>query len=311
MIESLCWMLLYWLVGVVAFFAVVEGVRSRLGRMKQPISSYRGFRVLITGASSGIGKELALQYAAKGCRLILAARRTQLLEEVRVECLQRGAAGVLLSPTDVTELEEVRAMVQLAADSWDGGIDLLVLNAGRSCVSEYANLAIGAGREGVELNVYGGRYPTDYALPHLRKAGGTILAISSLAGIGWSPMRTVYCASKHALYGFFNALRAEEPSVTVCLAYPGYVWSEIHDKAITQEGVKLERQVAQFMPTEVCVRSLIEGVHQGRRDIYPEPLRARAGRWLAALFPEIVDLVGAHASNSGIKKIPDPDAKPK
>src|SRR3989338_7746426 len=185
-------MIVWWVGSVVSFIVLVELLRKKFGKKNRIIPSYQGFRVVITGASSGIGKELALQYAQKGCRLLLAARRTNLLEEVREECLRRGSPEVLLQSTDVTKVDQCRALINVAAEHWDGEIDLLVLNAGRSCIVEFANVGIEAISEITELNVYGCFYPSYFALPLLRKARGTILAISSQAGVAWSPLRTIY-----------------------------------------------------------------------------------------------------------------------
>lgn len=295
--------LLWWLGSVLSFLALVEGVNHWINKKNvKPITSYKGFKVVITGASAGIGKELARQYASKGCRLLLAARRTEMLEQVKAECERLGSPEVMIAQTDVTDMRQCEAMIQHATNQWDGEIDLLILNAGRSCIVEYAKTPIGAVKEITELNCYGCFYPTWFALPALRKAHGRILVLSSVAGIAWTPMRTIYCASKHALYGFYNSLRCEEPDISVTLAYPSYVMSEIHDLAITERGIKLERNTQDFMATDVCVRLLIDGVAVGARDIYTEPLKSRFLRWVGAVCPGVADILIKKHANTAINK---------
>ena len=117
----------------------------------------------------------------------------------------------------------------------------------------------------MRVNYLGYVYPTYYALQELRKSCGQIVVNSSVAGIGWTPGRSAYSASKHALRGFFNSLRCEEPSISITTVYPGFVMSEIHDTAITQ-GHTLRRKKSQFMATDVAVNIILEATRDRARD---------------------------------------------
>ena len=168
--------------------------------------------VVITGCSSGIGAELAVQYAALGANLVIAARRQAQLEETAAHARARGAR-VLAIPTDMAVHADVDALIAAAVREY-GRIDLLVLNHAAvddSLVLEYANVSSLAAASATVLNsnVLGAISATRAALPHLVASSGHIAVVSSASTIAPSPFHSVYVASKRALHGFFETLQHE------------------------------------------------------------------------------------------------------
>jgi NAD(P)-dependent dehydrogenase (short-subunit alcohol dehydrogenase family) len=217
--------------------------------------------VIITGASSGIGKELACQLAGQGAKLVLAARNVELLEQTAAECQALGAEAVAV-PTDVSDPEQCRGLVAQAVERF-GRIDMLVNNAGISMwarVEEVEDLSIY--EKILRTNVLGSVYCTYFALPHLKQSRGRIVGVSSLAGKAGVPTRSGYAASKHAMAGFFDSLRVElmGSGVTVTLVYPGFVATGVQARAFGPDGKPLGRlpiRIEEVMPTAECARIIL------------------------------------------------------
>ena len=184
--------------------------------------------VVITGASDGIGAELARQLAQERARLALAARRANALDGVRDECLALGGEAISV-PTDVTEEDDCRRLVERTVETF-GGIDVLVANAGVSMHARFDAIEDFSTFERLfRINAMGTIWCVRHAYPHLRRSRGLIVGVSSLAGRTGVPERTTYCASKFAQTGFLEALRIEaaDDDVAVMVAYPGVVATEI------------------------------------------------------------------------------------
>ena len=185
--------------------------------------------IIITGASDGIGAELARQLSRRHglqAMLVLAARNAAGLQAVAAECNALGARTLIL-PTDVTDAYQCRHLVDTTVRQF-GSLDILINNAG---VSGHALLEdvpadkLAWYEDMMRVNLWGSVYCTHAALPALKESHGRIVAVSSLAGMVGVPGRTAYCASKFAMAGFFEALRAEvkDAGVSVTIAYPGVV----------------------------------------------------------------------------------------
>jgi len=252
---------------------------------------------VLTGASDGIGAEMARQLARRHGRaaaLVLAARRADALEQVARECRVHGSQ-VLTVPTDVREVAQCRALVQRSVDHF-GGLDVLINNAGVSAHALFEQVRaehLGWYEDLMRINFWGAVWCTHAALPHLKARRGQIVAVSSLAGLIGVPGRTAYSASKFAMAGFFEALRAElKPAgVSITLAYPGVVATQIRyrgydatGKPAGQSGLKEDKA----MPIDVCARLILEGMARRQREVIMEP-RARLGRWLKLLAPGVVE----------------------
>ena len=170
-----------------------------------------GGNVLITGASDGIGAELARKFAIQKANLVLVARNEEKLQAVAKECLELGAPSAEGISADLTSDDDIKTMVQKAIQSFGGHIDILILNAGRSMGCYFEEIKdMDSINYMIKLNVNGVINTLMCALPAVPKSEESrIVVISSVSGLIGVPYRTIYCASKHALNGFCNALRIE------------------------------------------------------------------------------------------------------
>lgn len=256
------------------------------------MSAFRDNVVILTGPSSGIGKELALQLAAQGAQLALASRDAARLEEVAAACRAKGTRAIVV-PTDVAEPEQCRALVERTVAEL-GRVDTLLNNAGISMVARFDELTTLEPVERImRVNYMGSVFCTYHALPHLKRSKGRIVGVASLTGKTGVPTRTAYAASKHAMAGFFDSLRIEleGSGVTVTMAYPGFVKSEVRERALGPDGKPLgESPVveAAAMSAEVCARHILEAAADRRRE-WVMGLRARIGLFLKLVAPGVVD----------------------
>ena len=262
------------------------------------MDSYDGKVVVLTGASEGIGRALALALASARARLVLAARSAERLALVSQECLSRGAE-VSCVPTDVSRRTDCAALIDAALARF-GTIDVLLHNAGSTMWSRLDEL------EDPELlerlmrtNYLGAAWLTWQALPALIESRGRIVAVSSLAGLVGVPTRTGYSASKHAMIGFFDSLRIElaDKGVSVTVIAPDFVRSEIHRRAIGPDGKPLgmsPMQEAKIMTADECAAIILRATLQRRRLVMTS-FRSRALRWLKLLAPSFVDRLAARA----------------
>ncbi len=189
------------------------------------MKSLRDATVVITGASSGIGLATAGAFARHGANLVLAARRSELLEEAARECEALGGRS-LAFPTDVTDPKQVRELASAAASAF-GGIDVWVNNAGTSMWGPFEEIPLGSQARLIELNLLGAVNGSHAALPHFFEGGrGIIINVSSIFGRVPMPWAASYSASKAGLAGFTEALRSELASrsrIEGCGVYPAYV----------------------------------------------------------------------------------------
>lgn len=259
---------------------------------------FAGKVIIVTGASEGIGRALCLALAPQGCRIALAARNRDRLEELRAECEAAGAEAAVF-PTDVTSPEACRDLIDQTVARF-GGIDVLVNNAGRTMWTRFDEITdLSIFEQLMRLNYLGSVYCTWYALPHLKRAHGRIVAISSVAGLAGVPTRTGYSASKHAMFGFFNSLRIElaEAGVSVTMVAPDFVLSEIHRRAFDGAGGALGQsplQESKIMTAETCANLIIQAMERRQR-LLVTSRRGKIGRWLAFFAPSLMDRIAAKA----------------
>ncbi|CAN5770598.1 SDR family oxidoreductase [soil metagenome] len=263
--------------------------------------------IIITGSSDGIGAEIARQLAAshgKHVALVLAARNPVLLQAVAADCASHGSATLVL-PTDVGIEAQCR---QLIADTLAkfGRIDGLINNAGKSAQAlfeEVDNLAWY--EELMRINFWGSVWCTHAALPHLKAVRGSIVAVSSLAGLIGVPGRTAYSASKFAMAGFFESLRSEikDAGVSVTLAYPGVVATQIRYRGYNAAGAAagssgLKEDDA--MSVEECASLIIQGMEQGRREVVMSA-KGKLARWLKLIAPGLVEKLAMAALKKEVR----------
>jgi NAD(P)-dependent dehydrogenase (short-subunit alcohol dehydrogenase family) len=199
-----------------------------------------GKTIVLTGASAGIGRALALELAPRRPRLVLAARDAEALAAVAQDCEARGAETLVVR-CDVSEDASCRALVEAALERFQA-IDALVNNAGMGMLARFEDVTdLSQYERLMRVNYLGSVYPTFHALPHLKRSRGQIVAVSSLSGLCGVPTRSAYAATKHAQIGFFDSLRIElaGSGVDVSVIAPDFVVSEIHKRAIGPDGEPL------------------------------------------------------------------------
>ena len=262
------------------------------------MAAFTGKTVLITGASEGIGRALALALAPQRAQLALNARNeTRLAETVR-ECTARGAVALAL-PADVSRQEDCAAMVARAVAHF-GALDVLVNNAGITMWSRFDALGdLGVFTQLLATNYLGAVYATAAALPALKATRGLIVAVASIAGLTGVPERTGYAASKHAMVGFFESLRIElaGSGVDVTIVAPDFVVSETHRRAVGPDGRPLgitPMRESHLMSADECARLIVAAMR--RRDrLLITSARGRLGRWARLIAPAVVDRIAARA----------------
>ncbi len=255
-----------------------------------------GKRVALTGASAGIGRELAVQRAHAGARLALGARNAEALRETAEACARAGGEAHVI-PCDVTRAAECRAFIEEAARAL-GGLDVLVNNAGVSMVSRFEDVQdLGVFERLLQVNYLGAVYCTHAALPHLRERQGLLVAVSSLTGLTGVPSRSAYAASKHALQGFFDSLRVElrGTGVDVLVVSPGFVGTEMREHAFGPDGQPLGRDPRhgrKAMTTERCATLIVGAIRARRRELVMTAL-GRLVRVANVFVPGWVDALTA------------------
>ncbi|THC41980.1 SDR family oxidoreductase [Massilia sp. Mn16-1_5] len=263
--------------------------------------------IVITGASDGIGAEMARQLAEKegaGIALVLAARNAQQLDAVAAECASFGAQTMTV-PTDVGVQIQCRRLVVAAVERF-GRLDALVNNAGRSAHALFEQVEdLGWYEELMRVNLWGSVWCTQAALPHLKNTRGSIVAVSSLAGLVGVPGRTAYSATKFAMTGFFEALRAElkGAGVSVTTAYPGVVDTKIRYRGFNAQGEAagvsgLKEEGA--MSVEECARLIIDGMNGRKREVVMTA-KGKLGRFLKLLAPGVVEKIALAALKDDVR----------
>ena len=259
---------------------------------------FKGKTILITGASDGIGRALALELARDRPQLTLAARDADRLASLAAECEALGAQ-VLTVPTDVADPEACRRLVERSQNHF-GRLDVLVNNAGITMWARFdAVTDLAAFRRVMDVNYFGSLYTTAAALPHLKQTRGLIVAVASVAGLTGVPQRTGYSASKHAMIGFFDSLRIElrGTGVDVSVIAPDFVVSQIHRRAIGPNGKPLGQSPMneeRVMTAARCAQ-LIRGAMEKRQRLLITSWRGRFARLLKILAPVMVDGIAARA----------------
>lgn len=262
------------------------------------MAEFTGNVIVITGASEGIGRALAHALAAQQPKLVLAARNAGRLASLAEECRGSGAE-VLVVPGDLTEPAQCAGLVEATIDRF-GRLDTLVANAGRTMWAPVESIRDPAVfRDVMELNYFSVVWLTLAALPHLKASRGRIVPVASVAGLTGVPSRSGYCASKHAVVGFFDSLRIElaGSGVTVTTVCPDFVLSEIHRRALDGEGRPLGNspmQEAKIMTAEQCAVLMVDAMAKRKRMLITSR-RGKLGRFLKIFAPGLIDRIAAKA----------------
>jgi len=221
----------------------------------------------ITGASSGIGEALARALSARGASVILSGRNVPALEAVARDC---SNARVL--PFEATDFDQIPGIADRAW-SWKGRVDGLVNNAGVSQRSLAIETAFAVYERMIAVDLLGPIALTQALLPRMVKAGGgTIVAIASVAGIAGIPLRSAYCAAKHGLIGYHDAVRAENEhlGIKVHVIAPGSVRTNVSRNALTADGSKRgvsDAAIDNGLPPAEVSQSILAAVESGKREL--------------------------------------------
>lgn len=258
-------------------------------------NQFAGQVVWITGASSGIGEALALQFAQVGSTLVLSARREAELQRVQQRCVQAGAPpdDVLVLPLDVTDATAMPDAVAKVLAQFKR-IDMLINNAGLSQRSTCLETDMSVYRTIFEVDVIGQIALTKTVLPvMLQRGSGHIAVTSSVAGKVGAPYRTGYCAAKHAVMGFFDALRAEvaDQGIRVTIITPGFIRTAISENALRGDGTRFNRtdsNIVRGMDVNRCAEIIMQGFRKGKMEIAVGKGMEMHALWLKRFFPSLV-----------------------
>jgi len=227
--------------------------------------------VWITGASSGIGEALVKEYSKLGAKIILSARREKELQRVKQECSLSNERALVL-PLDLGAHDEMPSKVEQAINHF-GQIDILINNGGISQRSLVADTDFSVYKKLVDIDYLGTVALSKAVLPHfIKRKSGHFAAVTSLMGKFASPLRSGYCGAKHAVHGFFDALRMEhhDDNIKVTLVCPGYIRTNVSMNALTKDGTKqetMDQKTGTGMAPERCAQKIISAIRRNKMEV--------------------------------------------
>lgn len=247
--------------------------------------------IVITGASSGIGEAMAREYAARGAKVVLGARSVQKLQLLAGEIRRHGGQAAYCG-VDVTQPEECRGLIDTAVREF-GGVDVLVCNAGISMRALFDDVELEVLHRLMDVNFWGTVNCCKYALPYLQRAKGSIVGVSSVAGLHGLPGRTGYSASKYAMTGFLETVRIEnlKKGVHVMIAAPGFTASNVRFSALTADGSaqgESPRKEEKMMSAAEVARRIARGVVRRKRTLAMD-FNGRATVLIKKFAPGLLD----------------------
>lgn len=254
----------------------------------------KGKVVWLTGASSGIGEAVAYELASKGAKLILSARRKEELERVKNACPKESHSDIRILPLDLSAAETLKVTAE-AAILLFGQIDILINNGGISQRGFARDTQLEVDRRIMEVNYFGTIGVTKYLLPHfLKNRKGHIVTVSSVTGIFGTPYRSGYAASKHALHGFFDSLRAElfrdvGEAIKVTMICPGFIKTNLTLSAVTGDGSplgKMDAATYKGKPADWCARRIVKAIEAEKEEVYIGGIETLGVR-LKRIFPRV------------------------
>lgn len=255
------------------------------------MKTFKNKTVIVTGASSGIGEALAVRFAAAGARVVMAARNSEKLTALAERIAADGGTAHVVS-CDVTREEDCRRLVDETVMVF-GGVDVLVCNAGVSMRALLDDVDTAVLRRLMDVNFWGTVYCVKWALPHLQASRGSIVGVSSVAGLHGLPARTGYSASKYAMTGFLETVRIENlhKGLHVMVACPGFTASNVRVAALTADGTPqgaTPRREERMMSADEVARRIMKGVAHRRRLLLME-WEGRATHLLKKFAPRFLD----------------------
>ena len=247
--------------------------------------------MIVTGASSGIGKALAEEGLARGMRVVLAARNTEAMKTIAYAS-GSDAKNFLVVKTDVGNRDDCSNLVERTIEKF-GCIDILINNAGISMRALFEQADLSVLERLMQINFWGAVYCTHYALPWLLKSKGTVAGVSSIAGYKGLPARTGYSASKFALQGFLESLRIEnrKKGLHVLIACPGFTASNIRTTALAGDGSaqgESPRDESSMMQAREVARHILRSIEKKKHRLILTG-QGKLTVVLNKLFPRLVD----------------------
>ena len=248
--------------------------------------------IIITGASSGIGKALAEELAKRGANLVLAARQYVTLCEITAELEAKYGVKALAIQADVTKESDCEMLIKQTLTTF-GKIDILINNAGLSMRALFSDVDLAVLKNLMDVNFWGTVYCTKYALPEILKTKGSIIGVSSIAGYRGLPGRTGYSASKFAMNGFMESLRTEllKTGVHVMVACPGFTTSNIRFAALSKDGAAhgvTSMEEGKMMKAEKVAEIIGNGIIDRKRTLIITG-QGKLAVWVNKLFPAFAD----------------------
>jgi len=264
--------------------------------------------IIITGGSSGIGKEIAKEYSVRGSRLILAARKEPELRKALRECKELGADGSsAVFVCNVEDKSSCRNLIEFTVKNF-GRIDILILNAGVSLHAPFESLSeadLSLYEKLMNINFFGYLYCTYFALPHLKQSRGRIGVVGSLSGELGLPLRTGYCASKFATRGFFESLRTEISSdqVHITIVSPGSVRTQMRDHSLqVSKRIQFNEPDSNKMPSEDCAKAIVDAVDKRKENVILTT-SGKIGVMMKPLLPGLVQYFATRKSGGEIVQL--------
>jgi short-subunit dehydrogenase len=251
--------------------------------------------VWITGASSGIGEALAYAFGERGAKLVLSARRESELNRVKANIKMREE-DVFVLPLDIENTAAFDVALQRVIARF-GTVDILVNNAGISQRSLVKDTPVAVDKRLMDVNYIGTVALTKTVLPvMLTKQSGHIVVVTSAVGKFGSPWRSGYSASKHALHGFFDAMRAElyNDNIKVLLVCPGFVHTNVSINALNEKGEALQQMdtaTAQGLAPEDVANQIIVAIEKGKEEVVIGGLKEKFGVWMKRHFPSLFSIM--------------------
>ncbi len=247
--------------------------------------------VIITGASSGIGKALAINFAKQNATIVLAARNIEKIDKLANQFKEQGVACLAIK-TDVSLETDCKSLVNKTIEHF-GKIDILINNAGISMRALFEEVEIEVIKKVMDVNFWGAIYMTKYALPYLLKAKGSVVGVSSIAGFKGLPARTGYSASKFALQGFLEVLRIEnlKKGLHVLIAAPGFTASNIRNTALAADGSQQgesPRAEDEMMSSEEVAKHIVKAIKK-RKKMLILTSQGKLTVWLNKFIPFTLD----------------------
>ena len=248
--------------------------------------------IIVTGASSGIGKACAEEFAKRGANLVLAARQYVTLCEITADLEKRYGIKAIAVQTDVSKEEDCKTLVKQALITF-GKIDILINNAGLSMRALFNDLDLSVLKNLMDVNFWGTVYCTKYALPEILKTKGSVVGVSSIAGYRGLPGSTGYSASKFAMNGFMESLRTEllKTGVHVMVACPGFTASNIRVAALAKDGAshgETSMEEGKMMSAEVVAQTIADGIAARKRTLVMTE-QGKLTVWINKLLPALAD----------------------